>query len=326
MTKLAITGIGGFIGMRMADRARKKGWVVSGVDLDPAGVERARSLGADAYVGDVTEAATLTRAFADADVVFHTAAIVAEDGPAALYDRVNNEGTRTVCNAAKEAGVSRLIHLSSIMVYGFDYPPEVTEDGPYYQGSNPYNATKLSSERIALSFNTPDTGFGVIVIRPGDVYGLGSVPWVTRPLQMTIKRQMVLPAMGRGVINHVHVDNLIDGVLLAFEADACGEAFVITDDAATPCKEYFGYLARMVDRRIPVLPTPVLKVMLTTSEAILPKMGITPPAKAAALHFLTRKHKISCDKARRQLGYTPAISLAEGMQRLEAELRASGSI
>ena len=326
MTKIAITGIGGFIGLRMAQRALQLGWQVSGVDLAPAGVERAQALGADAHIGDITNAASLAAAFQDADVVLHTAAVVAEDGPAELYERVNNQGTRTVCQAAQSAGAARLIHLSSIMVYGFDYPQNVEESGPYYQGTNPYNASKLSSERIALEFNAPEQGFGVIVIRPGDVYGYGSVPWVMRPLAMAKKRQLALPAMGRGVINHVHVDNLIDGVLAAYQADACGEAFNITDDAATSTREFFGYIAKMAKRPLPVLPTAMLKGMVGLSEWLLPKFGLQAPAQVAAMAFLSRRHKISCNKAIRQLGYTPTISLSQGMQALEAELRANNDL
>ena len=330
MTKIAITGIGGFIGLRMAERALEMGWQVSGVDLSPEGVERARAVGADAHIGDITDADSLAPVFAGADVVFHTAAVVVEDGPAELYERVNNGGTRTVCEVARDAGVKHLLHLSSIMVYGFDYPQNVSEDGPFYSGNNPYNATKLSSERIALGFNAAgdgsNAGMGVIVIRPGDVYGMGSVPWVMRPLGMLQNRQFALPAMGQGVINHVHLDNLIDGVLLAYEANACGQAFNITDDAATATKDYFGHLARMANRFMPVVPTAAIRGLLTVTEWLLPKLGIEPPAKPEALHFMTRKHKISCDKAMQQLGYQPKISLDEGMRQLEQQLRAQNYI
>ncbi len=207
MTTIAITGIGGFIGLRMARRALRMGWTVRGIDLSPAGVARAAQLGATATVGDVNDAAALTEVFAGCDLVFHTAAVVQEDGPWQLYDRVNNQGTHTVCTVARAQGVPRLIHLSSIMVYGFDYPDEVNEAGPFDVKGNPYNETKLSSERIALSFNDPAQGFGVIVIRPGDVYGVGSVPWVMRPLEAIQKHQFMLPDRGHAGGKHVNVDN-----------------------------------------------------------------------------------------------------------------------
>ena len=324
MTTIAITGIGGFIGLRMAKRAVRMGWTVRGIDLSPVGVDRARQIGADATVGDVNDAVALAEVFAGADLVFHTAAVVQEDGPSELYDRVNNQGTRTVCTVARAQGVPRLIHLSSIMVYGFDYPDGISEEGPFDVAGNIYNETKLSSERIALSFNDPAQGFGVIVIRPGDVYGLGSVPWVMRPVAAMQKHQFLLPDGGRGVINHVHVDNLINGVLLAYERDRCGQAFNITDDQATAGAEFFLYLAHMLgQKRIYTVPGWLMVGIVEVSDRLLPRLGIESPMKPSAMKFLQRQHKISCQKAREQLGYHPGITLDEGMKQLEIELRAA---
>lgn len=324
MTTIAITGIGGFIGMRMAQHAINLGWIVQGIDLSPKGVQRACLIGAHAIQGDINNPLALAEVFSGADLVFHTAAVVQEDGPRELYDRVNNQGTRTVCEAARAQGVKRLIHLSSIMVYGFNYPQNVTEEGPFDVAGNIYNETKLSSERIALGFNDPEQGFGVIVIRPGDVYGLGSVPWVMRPLEALQKNQFVLPDGGNGVINHVHVDNLIDGVLLAYQHDACGEAFNITDDQATACNQFFIYLAKMVgQRRLITVPGWLMTRAVQVGDLLLPIFGMESPVKPSAVKFLQRKNKISCEKAKNRLGYKPKIHLEEGMRQLEVELRAA---
>lgn len=323
MTTIVITGIGGFIGLQMARRALALGWTVQGVDVAPAGVERARAVGAQVEQGDINDVAVLTRAFAGADLVFHTAAVVQEDGPRELYERVNNQGTRKVCETARALGVKRLVHLSSVMVYGFEYPDNVTEAGPFDVAGNPYTETKLSSERIAMSFNRPEQDFGVIVIRPGDVYGVGSVPWVHRPLEALQKRMFALPADRSGVINHVHVDNLIDAVLLAINKDCCGETFNITDDVATPCQVYFRHLARMADRRVVLLPASMMRAGLWAAARLLPWVGREPLMQPAVLRFLQRRHKVSCAKAKQQLGYAPAISLEAGMHRLETELRAN---
>jgi nucleoside-diphosphate-sugar epimerase len=321
---LAITGIGGFIGLRMAQRAIALGWSVSGMDLSKAAAERAQALGADVFVGDINDGYVLEQTFAGADVVFHTAAVVAEDGPRELYERVNNQGTKNACKVAKAMHVRRFIHLSSVMVYGFNYPANVTEDGPFADDGNIYNETKLSSERIALGFN--DESLAVTVIRPGDVYGLGSVPWVERPLAMIKAGQMLLPTVAGacGVINHVHVDNLIDGILLAMEKDTGAGVFTLTDDEATPVDEFFAYHAAMLGRRTPPkLPAKLALPVLKAAQAALPKMGIQLPFKADGIRFLCRANKVSCDKAKRELGYQPKINLTSGMQRLEEELRAA---
>lgn len=315
-TTIAITGIGGFIGLRMAERACANGWTVRGLDLSPAGAERARAAGAEVVVGSVNDAAAVAAALQGADWVFHTAAIVEEDGPRDLYERVNIEGTRTVCNVAQQLGVRRLAHLSSVMVYGFDYPQDVAEDGPVDGQGNVYNDTKLASERVALSFNDPQR-LGVIVIRPGDVYGRGSLPWVTRPVQMLRRGVFMLPGRGSGVINHVHVDNLIDGVMLAVDHDAIGEAFNITDGVATRCDAFFAPHARLAGvRRVPTLPTWAVMLLMRLSQPWWRLRGQTPPASPTALRFLLRRHRYSIAKAQARLGYQPRIDLEQGMQQM----------
>ncbi|WP_072898015.1 NAD-dependent epimerase/dehydratase family protein [Hydrocarboniphaga daqingensis] len=315
-TTIAITGIGGFIGLRMAERARANGWTVRGLDLSPAGAERARAAGAEVVVGSVNDAAAVAAALQGADWVFHTAAIVEEDGPRDLYERVNIEGTRTVCKVAQQLGVRRLVHLSSVMVYGFDYPQDVAEDGPVDGQGNVYNDTKLASERVALSFNDPQR-LGVIVIRPGDVYGRGSLPWVTRPVQMLRRGVFMLPGRGSGVINHVHVDNLIDGVMLAVDHDAIGEAFNITDGVATRCDAFFAPHARLAGvRRVPALPTWAVMLLMRLSQPWWRLRGQTPPASPTALRFLLRRHRYSIAKAQARLGYQPRIDLEQGVQQM----------
>ena len=321
MTTIAITGIGGFIGLRMTQRARELGWQVRGLDVSPAAARRAQEQGAEVFTGDINDAALLAQCFAGADIVFHTAAIVEEDGARELYERVNVEGTRSVCRAAQAQGVRQLVQLSSVMVYGFDYPEGVTEEGPFRDDGNIYNETKLRSERVALEFHRPGA-FDVIVIRPGDVYGAGSVPWVLRPLQLLRQRLFTLPDGGRGVINHVHVDNLLDGVFLALEKSAGGECFTISDGVATPCAEFFGHHARMLGRSsVPTAPGGLLILLVGVLAGLYRLFGRKPPASAAGIHFLRRRGAYSVEKARRVLGYAPRISLEEGMRGVARDLK-----
>jgi len=328
MPHMAITGIGGFIGLRMAQRAIERGWTVSGLEISATAADRAAETGARVVVGDINDKAKLAKAFAGADVVFHTAAVVAEDGPRELYERVNNQGTRSVCEAALSQRVPRLVHLSSIMVYGFNYPDQVGENGPYADDGNIYNETKLSSENIALSFHQPDQ-LGVIVIRPGDVYGAGSVPWVLRPLELIRNGQMLLPTVNRctGVINHVHIDNLLDGIWLAMEHDAVGEAFNITDVVVTPTDQFFAHHARWLGQKTPrTIPAWLMYPALNLLASVASLVGKTLPFQADGIKFLTRQNQISSAKAQQQLGYQPKISLAAGMQQVEQQLRHNKTI
>lgn len=322
--KVVITGVGGFIGFRFAERALERGWEVLGIDIDEAACLRAEEIGVTTVTSDINDQSTLAAALDGQDLLIHTAAIVDEGTNRELSYRVNVEGTRSVCSAAKAAGVPRLLHLSSVMVYGFEYPEGVTEDHPLPSYDNAYNETKALSEKVARSFHDPG-GLEVMILRPGDVYGPRSRSWVLRPLEVMKAGLFNLPAGGRGIINHVHVDNLIDAAFLAIDKDATGEVFNITDGEATACLDFFAYHARMLGKKsTPALPTALVKTLIAISEPFFRLQGKEPPATREALRFLLRFSKVSTEKARHELGYEPRISLQEGMKDLEATLRETG--
>ncbi len=308
-----ITGIGGFIGLRLAERCRERGIEAWGVDRDRAAIARARKRGVEALIGDVTDEGLLRAHMAGAQAVVHTAAIVKEHGPLADFRRVNVEGSRTVALAARGAGAKSFVQLSSVMVYGFEYPENVDERGPLRGEGNPYCQSKIEGEHVVMALNDPGN-FGVIVIRPGDVYGPGSVPWVDRPIQMMKKRMMLLPKGGQGMINHVYVDNLIDGILLALEHEAHGQTFNITDGVATTYVDFFSQLAALAKVPGPrVIPTALLRI-LTKAVYALAARGITSEeASPDTVRYLSRPHAYSIEKAKTVLGYNPRIDLAQGL-------------
>jgi len=294
---IAITGAAGFIGRALAERFVARGARVRGLDMRPS-----RLPSVESFVGDVTRTGDAERLCRGADVVVHTAAIVGEGGDLAEYRRVNVGGTRTIANA----GAKRVVHLSSVMVYGFDYPADVDEDGPRRGENNAYCQTKIESEDVVRG--RPDA----VVIRPGDVYGVGSVPWVVRPLEMIRKRMFAIPR--GGFINHVHVQNLIDAVVLAIEKDAFGQVFNVSDGVATSCEEYFGRLAATIGRGAPMAFSPrLLRTAFGAIATVCDRIGVAPPARPDAVSFLTRPHRYSIDRAQRVLGYVPRITLDQGM-------------
>lgn len=307
-----ITGIGGFIGARAAELLRERGVRVWGIDHDPTALERARARGIQAELGDVNDAVRLGEQLRGAEVVLHTAAIVREHGALAEFRRVNVEGSATVAAAARDAGALTFVQLSSVMVYGFRYPADVAEDGPLRGEGNPYCQTKIESERAVLSCQDGER-FGVIVIRPGDVYGPGSVPWIARPIEMLSKRRLLLPWQ-RGVINPVYVDDLIEGILLAVNARAHGETFNVTDGAALPFRSYFGRLAQLAGLPGPiVIPTPLMRA-LARGMSKLRELGLSDDEVSPdTVETLLRPHAYSIAKARRLLGYAPRVTLEQGL-------------
>ncbi|GAA6619334.1 NAD-dependent epimerase/dehydratase family protein [Scytonema sp. NUACC26] len=322
MTKtLLITGISGFIGLRAAELAIAQGIKVCGLQDASDKTKKAQNLGVKVTYGNITDPAIAQTACQGVDVVLHTAELSKEGGALDQFRKINVDGTINMAKAAKSAGVKTFIHLSSVLVYGFNYPDRIAEDGPLCGENNPYCETKIEAEKALLELNEPEN-FGVIVIRPGDVYGPGSIPWIVRPLLMMRQRLFAYANDGRGVINHVYIDNLIDAIFLAIQKETYGEIFNVTDGEETSWKDYFTQLADVAGLPAPFsLPKDELKLFLKLryqGQKLFRKQADILPE---AVDFMTRPHAYSIDKAQKLLSYKPIINLEEGMRRTQEWLK-----
>lgn len=318
---LLITGIGGFIGLRTAELAIAKGMKVCGLQDASDKNKKAENIGAKVIYGDVTAPKTAQLACQGVDIVLHTAELAKEGGSLEQFRAINVNGAVNIAKAAKNAGVKTFVHISSVLVYGFNYPNRVTEDGPLCGENNPYCQTKIEAEKALLELNDPGN-FGIIIIRPGDVYGPGSIPWIIRPLLMMRQRLFAYANDGRGVINHVYIDNLIDAIFLAIEKETYGEIFNVTDGQETSWKEYFTYLAEVAGLPAPFsLPKDELKLFLQLryqGQKLFRKQADLLPE---VVDFMSRPYAYSIEKAQKQLSYNPIINLEEGMRRTQEWLK-----
>ena len=308
--KVFVTGAGGFIGRALLVALRQDG-------IEAGGVDRVPPPGDDAVVaGDTTEPGPWRHALEGADVVVHTAAVVSNAVRLHEQWRVNVLGTRRVVEAAAAAGVRRVVHLSSIRAFSdTGFPAGVTEDHPVRPDGNPYVDTKIASEHVVLAAHAARE-VEAVVVRPGDVYGPGSQPWVVKPLALLRTGQLLLPARGRGVFSPVHVDDLVRGlVLAATRPTAAGQVFTVVGPRTVTTGEYFGALARAAGRRPPPsAPTPVAVALASLVDGVNRARGRRTEVNAGTVRYLTRTGGYSGEKARRLLGLEPAIDLDEGMR------------
>jgi 2-alkyl-3-oxoalkanoate reductase len=300
MSRVAVTGAKGFIGAAACERLRADGHEVVEIDLPEV---------------DVTDARTVERALQGCDGVIHTAAIVDEDGDMNEFVRVNVGGTRNVLDAAKRAGVARVVHLASVAVWGYEFDHDLSEDAPTRTVGNPYIDTKAASERLAL-------GRGAAVVRPGDVYGPRSNPWVLKPLRAFQGGMFLLPGKGDGIVTPVYVDDLVDCVVRALEhPDAAGVAFTCWDGTPVAARDFFQHHARWAGRKLRFAPLPVV-----AAAAKLGELTGQADVRPASLQFISRKAVYPNDRARQVLGWEPKVTLDEGMRRVEEWLRAEALI
>lgn len=317
-SRVFVTGANGFIGRALMGRFAELGSAVAGVDLnaDPA---------RDVVAGDVSAPGDWQRHAHGSDLVIHTAAVVSNNAPPALYRRVSVGSVRHVIDAAIRAGAARLTHVSSVAAYGLDFTTirGETSDISVLSGY-PYCDAKAASEHAVLAAHAAGR-LACTIVRPGDVYGPGSRPWVLIPIDMMKRKQFLLPARGRGIFSPVYIDNLLDGTVAASLSDSgSGEIFNITDGVDVACKDFFAYHHRWLGRRgAPLsLPTTVARPAAAAGGFVLGRLlrqdtEISPGTMA----MLNRKAGYSIEKACTALGYTPAVSLQDGMDRTERWLK-----
>jgi nucleoside-diphosphate-sugar epimerase len=313
-----VTGALGFIGGALAARLRAAGMQVRGVDVraDPAmGV----------VAGDISRAGEWQQHARGCETVIHTAAIVSLRSGLDDFHQVNVEGTRHALEAALAGGANRFVQLSSVTVFGNDFPDGVTEDHPVRLLGVPYVDTKIAGEQVVLQEHAAGR-LAVTVVRPGDVYGPGSRPWILTPLQELRRGRLVLPAGGRGVHSPIYIEDLIDGILAAVRTRAAeGEVITLASGQGVSTGDYFGRIGAMIGRpRVRCAPDRVLLVLTGIQASVDRLRGVPGEVNPNALRYLTRKGTYSIAKARALLGFEPRVSLDEGMSRSEEWLRSEG--
>lgn len=317
-SRVFVTGANGFIGRSLMHRFRELGSAVCGMDLraDPAW---------NVVAGDISLPGTWQDAAKGCELVIHTAAVVSNSAPADLYRRVSVGSVRHVVDAAIRGNASRVVHLSSIAAYGLDFTSERNETSDISLLSGfPYCDAKAASEHALLAAHAAGEISGTI-IRPGDVYGPGSRPWVLIPLEMMKKRQFLLPENGNGIFSPVYIDNLLDGIVNASLSEkGSGEIFNITDGNDISCREFFSHHHRWLGRKgDPLcLPTRIAEPLSMTGEWLMKKvLRQETEISKGTFAMLTRKAGYSIAKAQNRLGYAPSVTLHAGMELTAAWLK-----
>ncbi len=314
---LAITGLGGFIGQRLGQLAQARGATVVGLESDGRAAARARQAGLDATVGSILDPAALRATVGCADLVVHTAALVREGGTLSEARQVNVQGALAVAAAARSAQL--VVHLSSVMVYGFAFPDGVTEAGPLRGDDNAYCQTKIEAEAaLAARCRAP-----LAIVRPGDVYGPGSVPWVLRPLAMARAAPLLAPSH-TAVFNHVHVDNLCEALLRLGARRLAGVTLNVTDGGGVSFAGWLDRLARWQGRRAYVVPPAVMRAGLQLASRAAAAVGRPAPLDPAVVGFLQRPGRYATQRALDLLGDYRDVPFDDGVAATYAWCLAKG--
>ena len=315
MSVAVVTGAAGFVGRALRAGLHARGWEVRGVDVRP---------GPGVTVGDVCRPGAWTAALEGADLVVHATAATAEAGDHTAVWRVNVDGARTVLDEAVGAGIGRLLHLSSTVVHGRQFPDGVDESGAVRMTGNPYTDSMVAAEHQVLLDGAADR-LPVTIVRAGDVYGPHSEQWTVRPVELMRRGLFVLLDGGNGVLSPTYVDDLVDGALAAAtSAAAAGQVFHVTGGEAIAARDFFGRYADMLGTRLRSLPASAAAALAAPVGLVSRAVGLQPPLSGRAVEYVTHPGTYSIAKAQQVLGWTPRVSLDEGMERTEQWLREAG--
>jgi nucleoside-diphosphate-sugar epimerase len=308
VNKVLITGANGFIGNTLMRYYKQQGTAVIGVDL--------YGNGDDIIQGDIANPEAISHLLEQCDVIVHTAALVSNAMKDSDMWRVNVLATRNLIAAAKQHKVRRFVQISSIVAYGNAAQGELDEDYPVHADGGSYVLTKLASEHAVLAAQASG-GIEVVILRPGDVYGPGSRPWIIAPLEAIAKNQFMLPAKGEGFFRPIYVDDLIRGIDLAVRHPAAaGEIFNLSCEGHITTKEYFAPHYQWLGKKGPMLvSTKVALAVSAIASKVADLMGNLNEASPATVAQLATKSWFSIKKAERILGWKPEISFEEGIKR-----------
>jgi nucleoside-diphosphate-sugar epimerase len=318
--RVFVTGAHGFIGRVLVARLRALGSEVDGVDMragdDPAILQ-----------ADISTPGEWQRRAQQSDLIVHTAALVGMYSLPKGYWEANVVAPRLVLDAAAAGGVQRVVHLSSIVVFGFEFEGEVDEHTPVRPNGVHYVDTKIASEQVVLSAHTHGE-VPCTIVRPGDVYGPASRPWTIEPVKRLKSRQFALPGGGRGLHSPIYVDDLVEGILRAATVPAAaGRIYTITGAETPTIGEFVAYYSRMLGTGgARTVPYRVARGVARVVDSIARRRGAANEVTPAAIDYFMRRGTYSIARARAELGYEPAVGLDEGMRRTEEWLRAEGML
>ena len=321
--KVLVTGATGFLGYRLVETLSRCGVDVVAFVRDKTRVSSQLDRQAKIVCGDVRDAAAVAAAMQDIAVVYHCAGITSNALPWTSHLAVNVHGTENVLQAALTARVQRVIHISSVMVYGSLASQSrglIDESTPYAQKPHKwahYLRSKLEADRLAFTY-WHEHALPVTVIRPGILYGPGVIWPISRRLVQIGKLGLMI-GNGQNHLPYTYIDNVVDGLLLAAMApQAIGQAYNVVDEPKFTLRELIVQSAQLQGERPTVLAVP--SFMLLTAAALLELKSSIAGAKTSpglsrfAIRSACRDLRYDTSRARKELGWQPAVSPEEGLQ------------
>jgi nucleoside-diphosphate-sugar epimerase len=325
--QVLITGVSGFTGGHLARTLARRGYRVRGLLRRAEMADDFVRAGVEPVIGDLADRAALARAVADCDVVYHIAAVYRQAGiPQSAYRAVNTEAVGALIQAAADAGVPRFVHCSTVGVHGHIAGPPATEDAPFAPG-DVYQDTKLAGEQLARE-TAARTGIELVIARPSGIYGPGDRR-LLKLFRGVAHRRFIVLGSGQIAYHLTYIDDLVEGFRLCGETPGvAGRTYILAGREVPTLNELVQLIAEQAGVKPLPLRLPVWPVWLlgAACEAVCVPLRIEPPIYRRRVDFITKSRAFDISRARRELGFAPAVGLREGIRRTLEWYREAGWI
>lgn len=315
MKRAFVTGGSGFIGGKLIPALRSKGIEVMALARSDGSIKTVEALGATGVRGDLDATAAIEAGCSGCDTVFHAAAHAKQFDPVDIHMRITTKGTQNVLAAARAAGVKRFVHISTEAVLADGKPiVRADEQRPLpAKALGAYPLTKGLAEQAVIAANVAGT-FETVVVRPRFVWGKGDTNLLPEFIDAVKAGTYGWIGGGRYLTSTVHVDNVIEGLLLAADKGTPGSIYFLTDGAPIEFRDFVTKMlaTQGVDPGSRNIPRWLARTVVTLTSWMK-----KPPLTKTAFALMAHEVTVDDGKARRELGYKGAKTLDAGL----AEMR-----
>lgn len=309
-----VTGAGGFIGSNLVDDQLSLGRNVTAFDVNLDRLEHQKNNDkCQLVVGDVRDSELLKRASKGVDVIFHLASAHLEVNESESYfEEINVDAVAGFAKIAKENGVKRFVHCSSVGVYGPLHSLPADEETPCHPDII-YEITKLKGED---ALRASAQGLDWVILRPSWVYG----PRCLRTLKLlrTIKSRKFFMVGSQKTYRHpIYISDMLQGFEIAANSgEAIGETLIIGGNEPVLLDELIREITVAQNSNFKPITVPliVMAPACFVVEKLFALVGKEPPFSRRSLKFFTESSAFDISKARKLLGYSPKVELREGLR------------
>lgn len=320
MKKMMVTGAHGFMGSNLVRFLLERGHDVRAMVRPGGDFSTLDGLDVELFEADLTDAEALRAGCEGVHTIFHLASCTHEWNWWPVYKRINVDGTRDLLDAAVDAGVDRLVYMSSLAIHHFHGIKEGDEsqpkDGFLFHG---YARSKIETEAMLAQYHE-EGKIKTVIIRPGVLpYGPNDKTHV-KVFDAMMDGGWAYVNGGKALLSTVYIDNLAHGLLLAAQNDdAMGQTYIIADDYKMTWRSFSEAMCEALGAKKPKTSAPLFLAYslgwFLESFYRLFKIKSAPMLTRYTVSLAGKDFYFLPKKAEKELGYKPIVSFEEGIQK-----------